>query len=286
MTALLPQLGETTILEFVMERFLIEMFRRIQSVLDERLVIAFVTSSEYFDEDRKRFVCDPPEVKVIRGVARASVPAISLGQFTWTRNRDLYAERFEFLPKRFVACDNQMVDGFSKRNPIEILAVNVRARLFDEKPQKLLRLQRLLMQYLRLHPYLFIPVDFEDRQAITDDCVLEQLKKEWFADPFEGLSVPGFFVKQIIPINQVVFTSTLTPSIDNLFVAETNIMIEDVPVPDGLDLGDVPPIRSGNLELLRAIDIPIFGVDCGDKFEDREDEIHSRVTLGTFKECE
>lgn len=266
-----------SVMEFVLARFLTDLRCRLQNALEEKLTVAFTTHTEYFDADRKRFVCEPPASGEDND-APAEVPSISLGEFTWERNSVVFKDDFTYTPCRFEDCQNDIIDGFKKGNPVEILNVGITVKLFHEHPNKLLNLQRRFFQYFDLHPYLFIPLDFANRAGVTDDWLLNELKKQWFAFPIQDLDVPGFFVKQGIPIDAPTFTSSLTASTDNLFVAGSQILVEDVPVADGLDLG--------NFELFRAAKVDIFTAKPGEDFEDVRDNVASKVEIGEFKECE
>ena len=113
---------------------------------------------------------------------------------------------------------------------------------------------------------------------IKVNCLLDKLKDQWYGAIPGPADVPGLFVKQGIPIDQTVFTTNIRPSIDNLYSAETTILLEEIPLPDGIVLG--------NLERLQAITVDLFGIEAGENFEDREDEIHSSIEVGDPKECE
>jgi hypothetical protein len=251
MTIPLPELTEPDIFTFVLERLLVDLRRAVGAKYpargDGRLVVAYVTHTEYYDEARRAFVCDPP-TRIVDKTAVAEIPSISMGRFIWTRNRMIYSEGYSAIPTSWTAEDDSKACGLQKRNPVEFLDVQVTMRLFENKPQELTRLQRLVFQYFDLHPYLFIPADLRDRSGVTDPCVLMRLCDQWFKG--EDLEVPGIFVKQGIPIEQTVFTSNIRASIDNLFTAETTILVEEIPAPDGLALANMP--------LVQDVDVGIY----------------------------
>jgi hypothetical protein len=275
-TITLPDIeGVKTYFEFVLERLQVDMQKRISNKYGKKVVVAFTTHTDYFDADQRTFVCKP--VMIGEGEnAHAAVPAIALSSMNWSWNRVVSANSFTYTEHTFEDCLGAMVDGYKRGNPIEILDVSFQVTLYEEQPQRLLRLQRLFFQYLDVCPYLFIPLNF-DRQGVPDDRVLNELKRQWFAFPVQELSVPGFFVKQGIPIDGPVFSTNVRANVDNLYVANSMLLVEDVPAPDGVD--------QGNYELFNGAEVTIFAVKEDESLEDNQDRVHSTAELGEFKEC-
>lgn len=258
----LPKLGNPSTLQFVLERFLVDFQLTMQHALGKRrLVASYTTHTDYFDDERKRFVCDPP---ILSKGAAATVPAVGFSGLTITRNSNAFKNDFQFLSVDFENEAGEMVTGLKQTSPVEVIDIGIAVRIFDDRPQDLVNLQQLFFRYFDTHPYLFIPLDYTNREGVQDQCRLDDLKEEWFTIPYTGLSIPGFFVKQMIPIGQTVFTSTLRASIDNLFVAGSTILLEEIPLSDGVDFG--------NLELIENVGLDLC-VEDGDSFEDTEDEV-------------
>lgn len=253
-------------MEIVLVRLIREMRRYLSTRLKDSLFITFTTANEYYDEERGQFLCDPP---IPRKSKNAVTPTIAMSNMTWTRNNTLYKNDFSYTPTRVRNESGELVDAVVKSNPIDILQVSLETRLFEIKPQDLTKLQYWIFTYFNENPYLFIPEDGDLEREYTD-CELATLKKEWFSC-VDQLSIPGFFVKQNLPVSGVIFNTNLRSSKGNLVVSSTNIILEDLPVPDSMVLGTFNLFKSGCIEL--------FGVSGNTPLEIEQAEFSDEFVL-------
>lgn len=265
-------------MSFVMERFLVDIRRAVgfeyPAQGERKLVVAFSTSAQYYDADRRQFLVDPPAVS--EKSAAASLPALCGTAYAWTRNRACFNPEPVYIPVLLDGDDGAKIQGALRAPPTQYVDLTFRLQMFERSAPELIHLQELVFAYFESNPYLFIPFNEERVEGIEDLCKFNANKCAWMSGL--GDDLPGFFVKQGLPISQRLFSSDLSPSVDDVMVSETVVTIQEIPL--------IPEAVIARYGLLKKITVDFFALENTTVVLEDVTEIHTSLTVEEEEESE
>ena len=196
--------------------------------MGEDVAVAITTHTDYFDAERNTFSVQP----ILDENAEAVVPAVGLTRMQILPNREDYTARPVYVATTEIV-GNQVLTGFREYHPPDVFDISFDVRLFHRRQTLLIKMIRAFQRQFARQPYLYVPSDATNVDGITEGELCDL--KERF-DCGEDISCIGTFLEQEIPLNEG-FTSTSVSNNDNLYVAETSVMIKQILLTDDADLG-------------------------------------------------
>jgi hypothetical protein len=199
------------------------------AAMNEEVEVAFTTGTDYYDAEQNAFVVAPV---IGRRSKSAVVPAVGLANMQFVPNREDYSAHPVY---RFVErlTPDGIQEGYQGSNPADVYDLSWDVRLFHNRQSLLFNMIRAFQRHFRRQAFLFVPTDRTNKDGIYDGDLCE-LKARWEAG--EDIREIGTFLEQEIPVAQG-FTNTSVSNSDNLYVAETSVMIKQILLPDDVDLG-------------------------------------------------
>ncbi len=216
---------EPVALLFVIRRFIRDL-RKFVGV-----PVGWTTSTRYVLQDEDDLATLEPEPPTDPKTAKALVPAIGLIGPQVTPNQTDYNATEVYKPTRFVDPDGLRQDGFERRRPPQIVDVSFDIQLFHNRQRLLHVLSERFRQYFIRNPYLVIPIDREDVDALTIPDRAKFIDDYFTNGPTDSIR-DGYIVEQHIPIDRPAIASTTGSNSDNLLVATSEVVLQNVQLPD------------------------------------------------------
>jgi hypothetical protein len=235
---------EPPMLIFVIQRLLREM----KKCLD--VTVAWSTHTRYApleDEDELSF--EPithPKTKA------AIVPAIGIVGPDVVRNQNSYTAHRREIPTS-VLLDGKKVDGIELRNPSWIVDMGFEVQLFHNRKMSLFVLAEKFRQYFVQNPYLVIPADRSDVNGDTIPDHQQFIDDFWSPNPPDQ-SREGTVIFQRIPHDAPILTSTTRSNDDNLFVTESSVLLQLIPLADESIVAERPDIQEITIDFFEMAD--------------------------------
>ena len=210
---------------FVIRRFMRELKKHVG------VTVAWTTSTRFTvanEDDPTTLQLDPfedPET------AKAVVPAIGLIGPTLEHDVTDYNGHPVLVPTSYTDPDGQKRQGYYERRAPDIINIRFHVHIFHERQALLWNLHELWRQYLVRNPYLVIPADRSDVEGATIADHALFIQNSMGVDPVDQTR-DGYIVEQHIPIDHPQTSSTSTSNDDNLYVATTEVVLQNVQVPD------------------------------------------------------
>lgn len=215
---------EPSMLIFVIKRFM----RDLRNCLG--VTVAWSTHTRYapLEDDSDPFAIEPIRDPKTQG---ALIPAICLVGPEIIRNQNSYTAHRPQIETRFVR-DGRSVAGMELRNPSWIVQMGFEVQIFHNRKMLLWNLAERFRQYLVQKPYLVIPADRLDTNGDTIADHRQFIRDFWSSSPPENQERDGTVVFQRIPHDAPILSSTSQSNDDNLFVTESAVLLENIPLAD------------------------------------------------------
>lgn len=224
-----------TFLMFVIKRFMREMKKCVKTT------VGWTTHTQYaplFDDE------DPYSIApLIDPKTKATiVPAIGLVGPDIRRNQLSYTAHLPEKSAHITRVDGKAVEGYELYQAPWIVNISFEVQLFHNRKMSLFNFCETFRRYMTRNPNLVIPADLTDLDANTIPDHAAFISEFWSTQPSDQTR-EGLVIYQHIPNDAPMFSSTAASNDDNLFISETSVVLENVPIADTEPLDEVPPIE-------------------------------------------